>query len=160
MRTAQTMPMKRLVAVALLVLAGIVSFACWRRPVSYSADISRLSGVTLPEGAKQVTADELDWCLVAKFALTPERAEAFRKAHPFGSFTDLDQDSPMKIDSLTRSLDRSRPDFRAGKGIVAFRGHNKTNAWEFVLEPTSSSLWVVVEFPDHSGDLPGACSEP
>jgi len=146
--------MKRLAAVALLALALLVSFACWRRPMSYAADISRLSGVALPEGAKQIAAEELDWCFVAKFALPAEQVEAFRKAHSFGSFAALDQDCPMKIDSLTRSLDRARPDFRTGNGIVAFRGRNKTNTWGFVLEPTSASLWVVVEFPDHSGDLP------
>ncbi len=146
--------MKRLAAVTLLALASVVSFACWRRPISYAADISRLSGVTLPEGAKQIDDDELDWCFVAKFSLPPNQVEAFRKAHPFGSFAALDRDSPMKIESLTRSHARPRPDFRSANGIVAFRGGNKANTWEFVLDPASASLWVLVEFPDHSGDLP------
>jgi hypothetical protein len=145
--------MKRVVVVLLVLAASaLVGWRLW--PTSHASYITRISGVQIPSSSKHVAAYELDWCVVAKYRLPPNAIEDFRRAYSFDSYAKLYEASPMTIDHLAQSLEGENPDFRRNSGVVALRGRTKTNAWEFVLEPAVSSLWVVVQFPDMAGDLP------
>jgi hypothetical protein len=117
--------------------------------------IEKVASIKFPPNTSVVQMAEMDWALLSKFTLDRDKIPLFKQSCPFpilqknekqvvSSFMLLDSVNRPPIDDLTKY------DYLSDcKG---------KNTWQILLNNTTGELWIIVEFPDMSGDAP-PCSK-
>jgi hypothetical protein len=142
-------------AATLLVTLLLGSKACYRGYAGgFAADVS---GLPLPSAPWRIFAhDDAEMSVLVHVRLSTQEQQSVRAAaafHParheasFGPAAPVDFLRSEELPPVLRSIDANHEVLHAG-------GCHPEQAWVALLDADSGDLWVEVQYPDHSGDVP------
>ena len=108
--------------------------------------IERVSGVNIPWPRKHYESEECDFAQMSFIKLSARQTREFRESNPFAPLRGWGSNAIL-LNEVADPL----PD---PKEMVHFYGAGRTTTWDFYLHETTGRLWVLIHFPDVSGDLP------
>ena len=132
---------------AALVICGIlVWFLVFNRRPEEISYIRRVTGLKIPSTARGMRfVYPREFCLAGKMFLEPETAKKFLNDNKFLLSTNFPRNAEFGIDSALFQEPKTN--------FYKLTGRTRANEWEFSFNADSGELWVVILFPDSSGDF-------
>jgi hypothetical protein len=147
-------------SLAVLLFGVLLAVALYTSPMADRKDIQfvqRATGVAWPQQLTNVSVfDPGEQFMTAHVTLRSEDVERFRQGQRFSPCQPA-RGQGQRLDQLLLGVDQLATRFRtaaAGATLLCAEGKNVDNAWQYVLDPASGSVWVTLQYPNPANDPP------
>ncbi|WP_430468559.1 hypothetical protein [Winogradskyella ouciana] len=136
----------------LILLLVLLSFkVIYHKYLSSEAYIKKTTGIYLPfwTTANQTATTEV--AVIGKFQIPESKVEEFISKNKLKKATDI---KDIKIGFYYILKEKNRPNNKINGNWFLIDDCKPGNAWRILLNSESNDLWILVRFPDWSGDGP------
>ncbi|MCU0693436.1 MAG: hypothetical protein MUF54_18755 [Polyangiaceae bacterium] len=147
-------------SLAVLLFGVLLAVALYTSPMADRKDIQfvqRATGVAWPQQLTNVSVfDPGEQFMTAHVTLRSEDVERFRQGQRFSPCQPA-RGQGQRLDQLLLGVEQLATRFRtaaAGATLLCAEGKNSDNAWLYVLDPASGSVWVTLQYPNPANDPP------
>lgn len=152
--------MKRiwLIIVTIIVLGAVIAYWLLLSPQAHLQYLNKSIGITLTNNEKDVDVyDNKEFYIVAHIRLSDLTRKRFLEDKSLNPLDSSDMNQITAINEVKQYINILKPQNRAlpsSKTIYLAHGRNDSQRWDLVLDNNTSRLWIVLFYPDPSGDRP------
>lgn len=132
------------------ILAIIIFSLIYNKYLSSEAFIKKVTGIDLPFWTVTNQTAMMEVAVIGKFQIPKNKVDEFISENNLKKLTD-DSDIGIGFDYILK--EKNRPKYIKGDWF-SMEDCESGNSWNTLLNSESRDLWILVRFPDWSGDAP------